>query len=167
MRENVMLTSELNDLRKEHKAMLTQADALKDALASNGRTSMSQIVEMLGMHGKPSSDTNPAKSQNQAALPARGDSPKHRRSVRSAAIRHSASAGGVTSHGAAATDELEYSRQFSAPRSDLREAWRELEMQMDTLQKLEGHLRGLCGDLHMSADDILQGIKSAIEELAY
>ena len=161
MRENVMLTNELNDLRKDHKAMLTQADALKNALASNGRANMAELMDMLGMQAKPSSASNPARSQKQVALPPSSGSGKHRRSVRSVAIRHSTSAGASTRRTPA--DNLEYSRQFSAPRSDLREAWRELEMQLDTLQKLEAQLRGLCGELHMDAEGVLEGIKSTVE----
>lgn len=159
MRENVMLTNELNDLRKDHKAMLTQESALKDALASNGRANMAEIMDMLGMAPKASAKHS---SKNDIAPPSSGDPVKHRRSIRTIAIRHSNSAGASTRRSPA--DGLDYSRQFSAPKSDLREAWRELEMQMDTLRKLESQLRSLCGELHANADEILEGIHQQVED---
>jgi len=158
MRENVMLTKEMNDLRKDSKTMALQKKALEAALEGGSRTNVNEVMEMLGFPVKNSTPT----SKNHLPPPT-PSTVKARRSVRTTAIRHSMSAGGDkqrTTSGAGNN----YSKPLTASRADLREAWRELDIQKESIKKLESQLRSLCESLIMNADDIMDHIDSEVME---
>mmetsp|Transcript_5890 Transcript_5890/g.6121 ORF Transcript_5890/g.6121 Transcript_5890/m.6121 type:complete len:1300 (+) Transcript_5890:152-4051(+) len=172
MRENVLLTKEMNDLRKEAHSLQLQKQALQESLESGNKANINEVMEMLGFQVKPQSAGNtlreqfppPPPSGTSSALPP-GTNNKSRRSVRSTALRH-------ISSGAEEIDDSTILRSSSAgtnfkkpltsSKNDLREAWREYEMQTITLGKLEEQLRSICATLSLSADDILEDIDNII-----
>jgi hypothetical protein len=55
-----------------------------------------------------------------------------------------------------------YNMPLISSKSDLREAWREYDMQNITLAKLEDQLRSVCLTMGLSADDILVDIDNTV-----
>ena len=150
MRENVMLTKEMNNLRKEAQTMKLQEDALVNALESGKSNNIQEIIDMLGFS---------VKAPTTAGGPPEGESKKsRRRNVRSAAIRHSSSAGG-SGNGKRLT-----SADFVNSKLDLSEAWRELDIQNESMYRLEEQLRSLCDSLNINSNLVMENIdKEAYE----
>lgn len=167
MRENVLLTKEMNDLRKEAHTLQLQKQALQASIESGNKSNINEVMEMLGFPVKSSAAPVPATTpQNHFPPPPSSGSAlsKTRRSVRSTALRHVS--------GANDTDDSMVMRSSSAgtnyrmplisSKSDLREAWREYDMQNISLMKLEDQLRSVCLTLGLSADDILIDIDKTV-----
>lgn len=153
MRENVMLTKEMNDLRKDAQTMKLQEDALTDALESGRCNNLQELMEMLGFPVKVAGPD--------IASPPVGSAKSRRRSIRSTAIRHSTSAGaggtgalrrqGSPSHGG-------YKKALVNSKHDLNEAWRELDIQNESMFRLEQQLRSLCEALNINSDLVMEHI---------
>lgn len=173
MRENVLLTKEMNDLRKEAHSLQLQKQALQESLESGNKANINEVMEMLGFPVKPQSAGNalreqlpppPTQSGTLSALPP-GTNNKSRRSVRSTALRHVSSAGNdiddstIIRSTSAGTN---FKKPLTSSRNDLREAWREYEMQTTSLIKLEEQLRSICTTLSLNADDILEDIDNIL-----
>ena len=175
MRENVLLTKEMNDLRKEAHSLQLQKQALNESLESGNKSNINEVMEMLGFPVKPQSAGNSLREQFpppppsggalSSTLPPGTNNNKSRRSIRSTALRHVSSVGDemddstVVRSSSAGTN---FKKPLTASRNDLREAWREYEMQTTTLVKLEEQLRSICGTLSLSADDILEDIDNIL-----
>ena len=153
MRENVMLTKEMNDLRKDSKTMKLQDDALVKALESGKSSNIPDLIEMLGFAVKA-----PATA---GSLP---PPPKNRkRSIRSTAIRHSTSAGG-SANGNRQWSSKGHDQGLASSKFDLNEAWRELDIQNESMFRLEEQLRSLCDALNINSDLVMEHIdKEAYE----
>jgi hypothetical protein len=152
MRENVMLTKEMNDLRKDSKTMKLQEDALVKALESGKSSNIQELIEMLGFSVKAPATAGGA--------PPPASSKSRRRSIRSTAIRHSTSAGGGTRQGTGGG----YNQAVVNSKFDLNEAWRELDIQNESMFRLEEQLRSLCDSLNVNSDLVMEHIdKEAYE----
>ena len=154
MRENVMLTKEMNDLRKESKTMKLQEDALVRALESGKSSNIQELIDMLGFAVKAPATAGAPPTENN------GSSKGRRRSVRSTAIRHSTSAGG----GSGKDKHQGSSSNFVNSKLDLNEAWRELDIQNESMYRLEEQLRSLCDSMSINSDLVMEHIdKEAYE----
>ena len=154
MRENVMLTKEMNDLRKESKTMKLQEDALVRALESGKSSNIQELIDMLGFAVKAPATAGAPPTENN------GSSKGRRRSVRSTAIRHSTSAGG----GSGKDKHQGSSSNFVNSKLDLNEAWRELDIQNESMYRLEEQLRSLCDSMIINSDLVMEHIdKEAYE----
>lgn len=135
-----------------------------------------EVMDMLGFPVKPQSAGNALREQFPPPPPSgtgpgsanpnsTGPNNKSRRSVRSTALRHISSVGDeiddstIVRSSSAGTN---FKKPLTASRNDLREAWREYEMQTVTLTKLEEQLRSVCTTLSLSADDILEDIDNIL-----
>jgi hypothetical protein len=177
MRENVLLTKEMNDLRKAAHTLQLQKQALQSSIESGNRTNMNEVMEMLGFPVKPTTATPSgpvgATTQNHFPPPppssagTGGLNKTARRPIRSTALRHVSSSGGngemedsTTMRSSSAGTN--YNMPLISSKSDLREAWREYDMQNITLAKLEDQLRSVCLTMGLSADDILVDIDNTV-----
>jgi hypothetical protein len=189
MRENVLLTKEMNDLRKVAHTLQLQKQALQASMESGNKTSMNEVMEMLGFPVKPTTKT--AIATPSAGTMGGGGTLNHfpppppsssfsstggagRRTIRSTALRHvsssggngaemeDSSAGGGVMRSTSAGGGTNYSMPLASSKSDLREAWREYEMQNLTLAKLEEQLRSVCLTMGLSAEDILIDIDNTV-----
>jgi cilia- and flagella-associated protein 57 len=183
MRENVLLTKEMNDLRKEAHTLQLQKQALQASIESGNRSNINEVMEMLGFPIKASATATPAASASAnmenhfppppssaggGGLGSTGLN-RTRRAIRSTALRHVSSSGGgemedpagaVMRSSSAGTN---YKKPLAASRSDLREAWREFDMQTIALAKLEDQLRSVCLSLGLSAEDVLVDIENTVQ----
>lgn len=172
MRENVLLTKEMNDLRKEAHTLQLQKQALQSSLESGNKANINEVMEMLGFPVKTSTAPGVSSTpQNHfPPPPSSGGSSlnKTRRSVRSTALRHVSSSGAndmddsMVMRSSSAGAGTNYRMPLISSKSDLREAWREYEMQNITLLKLEDQLRSVCLTLGLSAEDILVDIDNTV-----
>ncbi len=166
MRENVLLTKEMNDLRKEAHTLQLQKQALQESLESGNKTNVNEVMEMLGFPVKPhTTSQGPMTSREQFPPPPSAENNKSRRSIRSTALRHISSAGdemGDSSVLRSSSAGTNYKKPLTSSKNDLREAWREFEMQSVTLTKLEEQLRSICSTLGLTAEDILEDIDNTV-----
>lgn len=150
MRENVMLTKELNALRKDARSMELQKKAVEET-PLGPRTDLTGIMDLLGIHIKRSgANTGNAVKTPQSPFPPENSVSTGKRSSvkgRSSALR-------TTS----ATGKLEPVTDGSRSRHDQWEAWREIQMQTDNMEQLENHIRVLCSSLAIDPAHMLEQI---------
>lgn len=131
-RESVVLTRELNELRKDEQTLQMKYEAVDRVQRSANKSNILQLMTQYGLNnGK---EATVSKQNIPPVPPSQGRSSSIKRST---ALR-SASAGGDSGLGTAGKS-----------RSDLREAWRELEMQTSQISNLEEQLRSLCLSLNV------------------
>jgi hypothetical protein len=133
MRESVVLTKELNELRKDEQVLQMKLEAVERVQKSANRTNILALMTQYGLNaGK---DSNSTKNGEPLPLPPTGSSSGIKRST---ALRSNSAganrAGGISG---------------SKSKNDLREAWRELEMQNSQILTLEDQLRSMCLSLHV------------------
>lgn len=173
MRENVLLTKEMNDLRKEAHTLQLQKQALQASIDSGNKNNINEVMEMLGFPIKASATASanvenhfpPPPSSSGGGLGSAGLN-RTRRAIRTTALRHVSSGGEMEDSAAAvmrsSSAGTNYKKPLASSRSDLREAWREFEMQTIALEKLEEQLRSVCLSLGLSADDVLVDIENTV-----
>lgn len=122
MRENVILTKQMNELRKDYKTLLIQKKAVDEALKIGPRGNIAEYMDILGI----------ARAAGAAA--AAPVTAKSRQSPRSAALR-TFSAGPASA--------------MRGGRNNTNDAWRELQMQEENIVRLETQLSALCNSLEM------------------
>ena len=155
MRENVLLTREINDLRKDAQYMLSQQRAVDKVIAAGSKANVAEMLENLGIGlGKRTATANttlgattPGVPPDSAPRPV-GTSHRKTRIHRTTALR-------TSSAGAAAGLPL-------PPKNDLREAWREIEMQNEQIAQLESQLKGLCESFDLDFNAALEAIETGL-----
>lgn len=158
MRESVLLTKELNTLRKNARSMQLQMKAINAAGEIGPNTDLVELMNVLGLHIK-KVEKIPGRSASKGA--AGGElggippsppvdysrSRHHTPSNRTTALRTTAADGKV-------------SRSGIASRHDQWEAWREIQMQYEHMKQLEEHLTSLCHSCNIDPDQLIVGIDS-------
>jgi hypothetical protein len=205
MRESVMLTKELNTLRKNARSLLLQKKAIEQAFANNELTSIEsvyEIMELLGLPLKkekiptaaigtsgsnqlPTASTNQTSGINPPAPPAvapgaiaanamdaysRSRRNQMLANTRSAALRTTSADGTITRANDAGGDGTSGSpsraqsrHRHNQSRQDQWEAWREIQIQYDTMKVLEDQLTSLCDNLGLDPIPILVTVDSQAE----
>ena len=154
MREGVLLTGELNTLRKDSRQLTLQKKAIDGAGPIGPRTNLVELMSALGLETKKKKKIAPT------AGPAGGPLPTppgiKTKGARSAALRNTTpfSGGG----GAAALVQVE------PYKGDMWTAWREIQLQTQTMQELEEKLQTACYALSI---DPLQVLVSIDNKLAH
>ncbi len=150
MRESVMLTKELNNLRKNARSMQLQKKAIDAAGDINPNSDLSELMELLGLQVK-KSDRAPgvAKTGRDPNIPPTPPELSRRRTVqsRSTALKTT-------------TADGKGSRGNGGSRHDQWEAWREIQMQYEQMKQLEDQLTALCHACHIDPDQLIVGIDS-------
>jgi DNA repair exonuclease SbcCD ATPase subunit len=165
LRENVVLTTELNTLRKDYMALTLKKKAIDESGALNGKP-FNDIFDILGTKdpgekyrkqqaaaaGSITGDPNPnaggifaTEGVEEMRAPSRG--PAGSRSPRTVALR-------ATDANGRTRDTSPTSQQQTGVRrgGDQWDAWREIQMQNDQMMQLEEQLRNVC--LKMSIDPV-------------
>lgn len=174
MRESVLLTKELNSLRKSARAMQLQKKAIEETGELTPSTDLTELMGLLGVHMKNQKNTAAPGmvSQSGAAgdLPpvppvaqvrSRGGAPMGR----TAALKTTygdgkmvvRSAGGGT-RGSAGEDGL----HGVISKQDQWEAWREIQMQYDQMKALEDQLMAVCYSLNVDPIPVIVGIDTTL-----
>lgn len=168
MRESVLLTKELNALRKTGRYIQLQKKAIDQvgelsangSAASAGNASLSELMDLLGIEVKlpggggggnkphpPSKDANAASAANLASARNRRAQQALGPGTRSAALRTTSADGAAGRSGRSSPDKVK-----SQSRQDQWEAWREIQMQYDQMKQLEDSITAVCH--HMNLDPI-------------
>lgn len=166
MRENVMLTKELNALRKDGRAMELQKKAVENT-PLGPKTDLTMIMDLLHIKAKNPTSTAGGKSSSakssSAAPNSAGDlgtqtailptAPESRSGPksRSVALRTTSASG-----------KIDPASQGSRSRNDQWEAWREIQMQNDNMSQLETHIRALCNHLSIDPQTMLDEIDASL-----
>jgi hypothetical protein len=153
MRESVLLTKELNSLRKNARSMQLQKKAIDSQGEIGGNTDLTELMDLLGLQIKKADQKAPGKSgknrdPNEPPVPP--EVPMRRQILnRTTALRTTAADG---------------KRSGMNSRQDQWEAWREIQMQYEQMRGLEDHLTSLCLECNIDPDQLIVGIDS---NLAY
>lgn len=147
-RESVVLTRELNELRKDEQTLQMKFEAVERVQRTANKSNILQLMTQYGLNsGK---EVVSSKNPNIPPVP-----PSQGRSIKRSTALRSTSAG--TDGGLGGT--------AGKSKSDLREAWRELEMQTNQIATLEDQLRSLCLSLNVDylseltvVDDMSSGV---------
>ena len=160
LRENVILTNELNDLRKNYVLLSLKKKAVDESGALQGKP-FNDIFDILGVKDPADkykkmfpTDSNPnaggifaTEGVKEMISPSRG-----KNSPRTSALR-ATDAGGKS---------YDTSPTSGRKNNDQWEAWREIQMQNDQLQHLEGQLRQICSVIYIDPGEILIKIDESI-----
>jgi len=180
MRESVMLTKELNNLRKQARSMQMQKKAIEQAGDLGPQTDLNELMMLIGVHVKKVAANPGAAGDNNTNDAAGGDlmppappGMTGRRSAgasgggtRTAALKTTHadgkmvlnSRGGGGGGGGASTGRT--GRQD--PRQDQWEAWREIQMQYDQMKQLEDSLMSVCYSLNIDPIPVIVGIDTSL-----
>mmetsp|Transcript_5881 Transcript_5881/g.12968 ORF Transcript_5881/g.12968 Transcript_5881/m.12968 type:complete len:986 (+) Transcript_5881:89-3046(+) len=146
MRESVMLTKELNTLRKGARAMQVQQRAIEQAGELGLHTDLADLMTLVGVHVKK------AQPGTQAQEPPHAPPPPERRlrsAPRTAALR--------TTNADGKSD-----RPASGKKQDQWEAWREIQMQYEGMKGLEDQLMSACYVLGVDPIPVIVAIDSSL-----
>lgn len=148
MRESVLLTNELNILRKDARGLHMQRKTIEQAGGVGPKTNIPSLMEQLGLAYKKPKPKEP-KQKEEAGNPP----PPPSRQGRTVAL-HVTDAQG---------------RQLTAPQSrsktDNWEAWREIQMQHDQMQNLEEQLQITCMNMNIDLSQILANVDNNLQAL--
>lgn len=174
MRESVMLTKELNSLRKSARAMQLQKKAIEETGELTPMTDLTELMGLLGVHvknQKPAATTPGLVAPSGAAgeLPpvppaaqarSRGMAPMGRTAALKTTYGDAKmvvrSAGGTRGH--AGDDGL----TGVVSKQDQWEAWREIQMQYDQMKALEDQLMAVCYSLNVDPIPVIVGIDTTL-----
>ena len=180
MREAVYLTNELNTLRKDYRTLMLQKKAVDQSGGIN-RHNLPELIDILGIPKKrpktppktkpglkkPNS-ANPAEmsldlgeeESKQVSAPVEQYSANSRYRQRSAAMRTVSANGRMISvNDIVNTNDNTGSPAKQISKADQWEAWREIQMQNETINKLEEEIRAMCFSLNMDANPLLQEVE--------
>ena len=169
VRENVVLTNQLNDLRKNYMQLKLQRKAIDESGVLSGKQNFTDILLYLGLKpprqkDRQKTDSAPAGARPMSSandgggLVTSGEPAEQKRSnpsARSAALR-TVSAGGIM--------DGQVSETIS--KADQWDAWREIQMQNDQMQQLEQQLRALCYAVNIEPTQMLNSIDKNLNALS-
>ena len=178
MRESVMLTKELNSLRKAARAMQLQQKAIEQTGELGPQTDLTELMGLLGVHVK--KPTTPGISGPTTAateggglppFPPNGGAAESRVKSRGGVVGRTAalkttladgkmlqSAGGTRSGGPGGNGPL----TGTVSKQDQWEAWREIQMQYDQMKVLEDQLMAVCYSLNIDPIPVIVGIDTTL-----
>lgn len=182
MRESVMLTKELNTLRKNARSFEMQKKAIDQAGDLSNPTVLQELMELLGMSmpGKQQNSnekTGPNAATGEDLLlpqpPLLNKKRLHQVPQRSAALR-TTSADGVVNRttlqgspdgkDAAALRAISGGgRGNSTTRQDQWEAWREIQIQYDQMKVMEDQITYLCQDIGLDPIPVIVSIDTQLD----
>jgi hypothetical protein len=173
MRESVMLTKELNSLRKSARAMQLQKKAIEEAGELGPHTDLADLMALLGVHIKKqaSSSLGPAApaANGESLPPVPPDGSARVRSRggtigRTAALKTTNADGKVvrTSSGHGSHGGPGAGQTGMVSKQDQWEAWREIQMQYDQMKGLEDQLMAVCYSLNIDPIPVIVGIDSTL-----
>jgi WD40 repeat protein len=150
MREGVLLTGELNTLRKDARQLILQRKAIDDAGGIGPKTNLNELMGLLGLETK--KKKKPADASGGAALP----TPPGLKGTgaRSAALRNTA----ATPSGAALLLAGE------PKKGDQWTAWREVQLQTQLMAELEERLQSVCYSLSVDPVSVLVSIDTKLAQ---
>lgn len=177
MRESVLLTKELNALRKTGRYTQLQKKAIDQvgdlnnnaaAAGNNGtNSSLSELMDLLGIDVKAPPAKDKAPSQPAAGKDSAGGGLTMSRSrrashalgppPRSAALR-TTSADGMVNHSGHGEKAKNQSRQ------DQWEAWREIQMQYDAMKQLEDNITAVCQAINVDPIPLIVAVDAKMFE---
>lgn len=148
MREGVLLTGELNTLRKDARQLILQKKAIDEAGGIGPRTNLNELMGALGLE-----TSKKKKGPSGAPLP----TPPGMKGTgaRSAALRN------TTPHGPGQAAALVLGEP---KKGDQWTAWREIQLQTQLMQELEENLQSVCYSLALDPLGILVSIDSRLAQ---
>lgn len=172
MRESVMLTKELNNLRKQARAMQLQKKAIEEAGELGPHTDLPELMALLGVHVKKQPSTSitgqptaPAEGMPPIppsdALRSRGGTVGRTAALKTTNADGKVSRGGGPRSGGAGTAGAP-GIAGTVSKQDQWEAWREIQMQYDQMKSLEDQLMAVCFSLNIDPIPVIVGIDSAL-----
>jgi len=152
-RESVLLTNELNILRRDARVFSMQRRAIDEAGGVSAKTNIPALMDQLGLVYKKSKPKESKQPKDATSAPPPPPSIPNSRQGRTVAL-HVTDAQG---------------RQLSAPptrsKTDNWEAWREIQMQHDQMQSLEEQLQTVCMNLNIDPMQILSNVDEKLQAL--
>ena len=174
MRESVMMTKELNNLRQTARAMQLQQKAIEQTGELTAQTDLSELMGLLGVHvKKPSTPgiSGPVAAADPALPPFPPSAGSDRLRSRGGTVARTAalkttladgkllhSAGGHRSSNAGGNGPL----TGTVSKQDQWEAWREIQMQYDQMKVLEDQLMAVCYSLNIDPIPVIVGIDTTL-----
>jgi hypothetical protein len=155
MREGVLLTKELNTLRKDWRGMQLQKNAIDQLGGNASKTNINDLLDILGITiKKPTQKPSSAKvkSSDPNAVPPTPPS-EHaiaKKRDRTSAIRT------TSAHG-----RVDNTSSTGISKSDHWEVWRELQMQQVQMTQLEQQLTNLCNSVNIDPVQALVNIDAS------
>ena len=150
MREGVLLTGELNTLRKDSRQLTLQKKAIDQAGGIGPKTNLSELMKALGLETKKKKKATPSGG---GAGPLPTPPGVKNMGARSAALRNTTPFLG----GQAAT-----LLQGEPHKGDMWTAWREIQLQTQTMQDLEERLQSACYSLSIDPLQVLVAIDNKL-----
>jgi len=176
MRESVMLTKELNNLRKQARLMQLQRKAIDQEGELNLNSELTDLMKILGI--QPKRPISPAPGNNKM-LPSPGTAAetsatsappgttplvanlsKHR----TTALKTINADGKIitTTNSLAKPDAAAGTTVTALSRHDQWEAWREIQMQYDQMKQLEDQITAVCTSLNIDPIPVIVGVDTAL-----
>ncbi len=164
MRESVMLTKELNTLRKNARSLQLQKKAIEQGGDLNSYGNLVELMQLLGLQIKKTpKEIEKEKAIEAAELAATqpgepprigsGNRKRQQPQSRTAALR-TTSADGVVSRAG--------SRNNPNAKHDQWEAWREIQIQYDTMKMLEDQITAICESLNLDPIPVIVGVDARL-----
>ena len=176
MRESVMLTKELNNLRKQARAMQLQQKAIEQTGELTPQTDLTELMGLLGVHvKKPNTPgiSGPVATADPGLppMPPNGTADNRLRAnrtsntARTAALKTTLADGKVLrSAGGRRSGEGSTGGALTGTvsKQDQWEAWREIQMQYDQMKVLEDQLMAVCYSLNIDPIPVIVGIDTTL-----
>lgn len=171
MREGVLLTNELNLLRKNARYMYLQKKAIHQLGSITLHTDLTEIMQMLSIQSKAKPSTpkaapsdafndlgTPRSAKQSDVLPPNppGNNTKREKvTARSAALKTTLADGRLADKPGGSPNK---GKSTAVSKSDQWEAWREIQMQYDQMKLYESQLSLLCESLNIDVNQIINDI---------
>lgn len=176
MRESVMLTKELNNLRKQSRLMQLQRKAIDQEGELNLNSELTDLMKILGIQPKRPMSPTPGNNNNNKMMLAPGSAAleapappvttplianvsKHR----TTALKTINADGKIiaTTNSLAKPDAATGTTTMLS-RQDQWEAWREIQMQFDQMKQLEDQITAVCTSLNIDPIPIIVGVDTEL-----
>ena len=180
LKENVVLTAQLNEMRKDFTTLSLKQKAIDESKAlQNGKT-FNDVFDILAVRDPRekylSPSPSPKRRGNRSGANSAHNSPVPNQAggifategveeMKDSPMRSPVrSIGGAASPRTVALQKDGGKRLFDSPthRGDMAEAWREIQIQNDQMQQLESQLTGLCSLCQVDQSTVFQQINDAV-----
>lgn len=175
-RESVLLTKELNTMRKNARGLYLQKKAIEQAGELNIHSDLTDLIEILNLQPSKKTTSNannndpPSNNSEEAPPPQQKSASRQQSRVqrggsgptiisRTAALRTTSAEGVVTS--------LTSKSNKVMSRQDQWEAWREIQIQYDTMKELEDRITEVCNSLGLDAIPVIVSVDTKLGERDY
>lgn len=165
MRESVLLTKELNSLRKISRSLLLQKKAIDNTTDYSNEEKLSELMQLLGLDVK-KLDDKAVTNKPETAILSKKRNPLNQ-SNRTVALR-TTSADGITTRTKGDDSDMKENNLSSTNATkykDQWEAWRQIQLQYEEMNSLEDSITKVCEILKIDPIPVIVGVDSSLIDL--